>query len=134
MIYIIRGLPGSGKKTLAKQLAPMATFIADDFFIGADGVYRFDPTKLPDAHAMCLERFKDQVLRDHYSRDCSNICVANTFVKLEHMQPYINFAKKYEFDYCVIECKGHFKSIFPVPQHTIERMAREWEPYRSLPS
>ena len=132
MIYIIRGLPRSGKTTLAKQLAPETTFEADDYFVGADGVYRFDPTKLSEAHAMCLKRFKDRVTSA--TSDRWNICVANTFVKLEHMQPYIDIAKKYEFDYCVIECKGHFKSVHPVPQHTIERMAREWEPYKSLPS
>lgn len=63
-IVIMRGLPGSGKSTLARTIAanqPAGAAVivsADDFFVGDDGVYRFNPAQIADAHAQCLARFE----------------------------------------------------------------------------
>lgn len=54
-ITIIRGIPGSGKSYLARELAQesQSPYIcsADDFF-GPD--YDFDVSRLAEAHASCL--------------------------------------------------------------------------------
>lgn len=135
MIFIIRGLPGSGKTTVGTQLAQHGSLVeANDYFYGDDGVYRFNPERLPDAHADCLARFNDRIglWRRHRLFNQTHICVANTFVKIAHMQPYFDLCNKLELPFAVIECKGNFKSIHNVPQHTIDRMRREWEPYDPL--
>ncbi|KAM6180017.1 NEDD4-binding protein 2-like 1 isoform 4-T4 [Erethizon dorsatum] len=53
-LYLLRGLPGSGKTTLARQLQhdfPMAViFSTDDFFAREDGAYEFNPDFLEEAH------------------------------------------------------------------------------------
>jgi adenylate kinase family enzyme len=58
ILYILRGLPGSGKSTLAKSLSNALTghIEADMFFVDKEsGEYRFDPTKLGQAHSWCKE-------------------------------------------------------------------------------
>ncbi|XP_023403015.1 NEDD4-binding protein 2-like 1 isoform X5 [Loxodonta africana] len=53
-LYLLRGLPGSGKTTLARQLQhdfPRAViFSTDDFFSRDDGTYEFNPDFLEEAH------------------------------------------------------------------------------------
>ena len=61
-LYIIRGLPGSGKSTLGEQLADsymdysksvggikFYSYAADDWFTDQEGNYNFVPAELPDA-------------------------------------------------------------------------------------
>lgn len=58
---IIRGPSGSGKSTIASLLVKEFNFRAveaDDYFV-VDGAYRYDPAKLTEAHALCLQAFKD---------------------------------------------------------------------------
>ncbi len=92
MLYIIRGLPGSGKNTLGENLADWndsrldhEVFAADDYFVDDDGVYRFDPSKLPEAHAQCQENVK-RALRSHWA---AVVVVANTFTQRWEMEPYL---------------------------------------------
>ena len=47
-LYIVRGLPGSGKSTFAHTL-DCPVFEADMFFVNSEGVYNFDFTRIKDA-------------------------------------------------------------------------------------
>nr|XP_048275151.1 NEDD4-binding protein 2-like 1 isoform X4 [Myodes glareolus] len=53
-LYLLRGLPGSGKTTLAREMQrdfPRAMiFSTDDFFFREDGAYEFNPDFLEEAH------------------------------------------------------------------------------------
>jgi ABC-type proline/glycine betaine transport system ATPase subunit len=56
-MFIARGLPGSGKSTLVKLFARVydidyasAICSGDDYFMDKDNVYRFDASKLKEAH------------------------------------------------------------------------------------
>jgi tRNA uridine 5-carbamoylmethylation protein Kti12 len=64
-VVVLRGLPGCGKSTLARQLANEARSrgisvgicSADDYFVNALGEYRYNPLLLGTAHQDCRDRF-----------------------------------------------------------------------------
>lgn len=129
MLTIVRGLPGSGKSTLANQLATarmdageyIEVFEADQYFETAEG-YKFDPSKLKDAHADCQRRVRD------WLEDGSAI-VANTFTQRWEYQPYLDMAKELGVPVQVIEVYADFGSVHNVPDETLARMKARWEPH-----
>jgi hypothetical protein len=94
-LYILIGIPGSGKSTFSKNLS---SFICEaDNFPGlyTNGKLNFD--KLETAHIysrMCVEeRMKEK---------SSTIVQANTNLILENIVPYIKLADKYNYKVHII--------------------------------
>lgn len=56
-IVLIRGLPGSGKTTLAKEMQSHEHIEADMYF-EEDGIYKYRAEAIQQAHAWCLEKVK----------------------------------------------------------------------------
>lgn len=120
-LYLIRGLPGSGKSTYAKSLG-IPVFEADDWFTNASsGEYVFDRLELKQAHNYCLNKVKNHLSKGF---DCA---VANTFSMQWEAQPYIDFCKENGIELVVFECIGQFKNIHGCPDEVIERMKTRWE-------
>jgi len=124
-IILVRGLPGSGKSTYAKMLAAEHGFVhleADMYFTSEEtGIYKFDPTKLSEAHYWC------QLGTEAAMTQGDNVVVSNTFVTRREMEPYYKLADRY--NYRVIEriMYGDYGSTHNVPEKTIKRMRRRWE-------
>lgn len=133
-LFILRGLPGSGKSTLAKILVGLGSdFLiceADKYFIGDDGEYRFDPSKLKEAHESCRERVEtymmDSMVRHDWYRE---IVVSNTFTQEWEMKPYFELAEKYGYSvFCiVVENRHGGKNTHGVPDEKIEQMRSRFE-------
>jgi len=81
-LILIRGLPGAGKTTRAVELNRPVTVAADDYFM-VDGEYRFNPKRLPHAHAWC----QDQAIQG--LRAGLPMVVHNTFTQRWEMEPYL---------------------------------------------
>lgn len=121
-LVLIRGLPGSGKSTMAKTLALVGYehYEADQFF-EVDGQYRFDASRLAEAHVWCLERVKSALKRN---RRC---VVANTFSRKWESLPYQIAADQHRASFWVLEATGNWENCHGVPQEAVARMRARWE-------
>ncbi|XP_065188457.1 uncharacterized protein LOC135819217 [Sycon ciliatum] len=89
IMYILRGLPGSGKSYLAKQLSSeRGQIVSADYYFMRDGRYEFDPSQIGRAHEWCQSKAKD-----HVAKGVSPIVVDNTNTQLWEMKPYVVMAR-----------------------------------------
>jgi predicted kinase len=125
-LYIVRGVPGSGKSTLALNLVGSDFLVceADKYFM-VDGEYKFDASKLKDAHESCrtlVETYmKDSLVNDQFYRE---IAVSNTFTQEWEMQPYFDLAEKYGYMVfsIIVENRHGGSNQHGVPAEAIQRM------------
>ena len=134
VLYIVRGLSGSGKSSIARELvnniwdSESDSFVkdfysADDYFTDKYGNYNFDPSKLKEAHEQCQENVELAMQRDCVRK----VAVANTFSQAWEAEPYFKLAEKYSFNPFVLECQNDFGNIHGVPQESIDAMKERWE-------
>jgi len=125
-LILIRGVPGAGKSTKAKELMfgneLWARHIeADQYFIRPDGVYDWNPKFAKNAHEWCQNQ-AEEAMKSKYM-----VIVANTFVAKSTMQPYLDTAKKYGYEVEILIMDGGYKSIHDVPDYTVARMRQQFE-------
>ena len=131
-LILVRGIPGSGKSTTAKLLgaggAGYAHFEADMYFM-EDGVYRFDPTKIRDAHAWCQNSVEQAMLLNHTSGHNSTIIVSNTFTQEWEMEPYYKLASAwgYKVFSIIVENRHGGVNEHNCPEETIQKMKDRFE-------
>lgn len=120
---VLRGLPGSGKSTLAAFLASRHGFVhleADQHLV-SDGVYRFDPSRVADAHAV--------VVRDTFAalQSGRRVVVANTHVRLWEMAAVVGAARLASSTTCFVACRGNWPNVHGLSEPVIASMRRRWE-------
>jgi uridine kinase len=122
-LILVRGLPGSGKSTVAKNLASSTMgytrHIETDMFWGSN--YEFDISRIKEAHAWC------QSETEIWLNDDNIVIVSNTFTTAFELLPYFDIAKKYNVRPQIILCQGSFGSIHNVPAEVLEKMAARFE-------
>jgi hypothetical protein len=97
---------------------------ADKYFM-VDGEYKFDASKLKDAHESCralVETYmKDSLMNDQFYRE---IAVSNTFTQEWEMQPYFDLAKQYGYMVfsIIVENRHGGSNQHGVPAEAIQRM------------
>lgn len=126
MLFLVRGIPGSGKSTKAKQLIQEG--LADvhfeaDMYFEVDGEYVFDPSKIKDAHAWC-QKETDAALAAG-----KRVVVSNTFVKKWEAAVYFDMAAKHGVDVEVIVATGNYQNVHGVPAEVLLRMKDNWEEF-----
>lgn len=120
-LFLLRGLPGAGKSTLAKSLGGMH-MEADKYFID-EGEYKFDPSKIRDAHAWCQNAVKVWM-----TNSVPKIVVSNTFTQTWEMDYYFELSKEhgYRVYSLVVENRHGGENVHNVPKEKIEEMARRF--------
>ena len=123
VLYIVRGIPGSGKSTLAKELTSNV-FEADQFFINGDGEYKFDFTKIKEAHADCQSNVELAMLSS-----IPKIAVSNTFTQEWEMVPYLDLAKKHGYMVFTVIVENRHGGVnqHGVPDDKLELMRNRFE-------
>jgi hypothetical protein len=123
MLIIIRGLPGSGKSTFARQnFSSRPNFEADMFFINAKGKYNYDSRLVKYAHQWCQSCAARELSIDKNAI----VVVSNTFTTLSEVLPYFEIAKDTGHGVQIYTALGEYKSIHNVPEEVIEAMAKRW--------
>lgn len=138
-LILIRGLPGSGKTTLAKKILHSASGTlywaeADHFFdvmpgsrprrqAGSDNVYQFDPRFLGAAHDQCYATAMSAIFN---GRDC---VVSNTFSTKREIERYTNGVARSgrKVTVRVLKVTGEHENVHGVPKGAIQRMKDRWE-------
>jgi predicted kinase len=119
-LVLIRGLPGSGKSTIARTMTGYKHFEADMYF-EKNGSYLFEAEKLQRAHDWCYES-TSEALKAGYK-----VVVSNTFVQLWELNSYLRLASSLDIDCQVVHAVGSWESIHNVPEFTVARMRDRWE-------
>jgi len=138
-LIVVRGICGSGKSFYVTNFCrrnnlkvSVHVCSADDFFY-VNGVYVFDPFKLPQAHASCMAKVIDGLTRDKLSP----IFVDNTHIKRWEYQNYKKLALNCGYEVEVVEFQAETiidvgicaaRNAHKVPQEIVWKMAMEFEP------
>lgn len=127
ILYIVRGLPGSGKSTFAKSLGGVH-FEADQFFM-VDGEYKFDGAKIKDAHKWCQNEVNTAMILNHTANLNNVIVVSNTFTQEWEMQPYLDMAKDWGYTVfsVIVENRHGGVNVHGVPDDKLELMKNRFE-------
>lgn len=117
-LFLVRGLPGSGKSTIAEHLSRISWMqhLEADMYFMKDGVYNFDINKLGAAHAWCQAETRECL------REGNPVVVSNTFTTIKELRPYFDIAKEFNIVPNVILAQNCFQNEHNVPEETLAKM------------
>jgi predicted kinase len=128
MLYLVRGLPGSGKSTFSKTLGEIH-IEADQYFVDVEGNYNFDGSKIKLAHEYCRTQTEAWMKTDGDQVNVNKIVVSNTFTQEWEMEPYFELAKKYGYKVfsIIVENRHGGTNVHGVPEEKIEQMKNRFK-------
>ena len=131
VLFLVRGLPGSGKTSFASAIwNDYAVCEADKFFYDKEGNYNFDPTKLKDAHTWCKNEVESR-MKEHQNNEqfYPEIAVSNTFTQEWEMEDYFKLAEKYGYKIVslIVENRHGGQNVHGVPEDKLQIMKNRFE-------
>lgn len=130
-LILLRGLPGSGKSTFAHFIwNEYAICEADQFFVGEDGVYRFDASRIREAHVWCRDKVEGMMKENaELPQYYSEIAVSNTFTQEWEMKEYYKLAEKYGYKVFSVIMENRHGGVneHGVPEEKLQAMRDRFE-------
>jgi len=123
ILYLVRGVPGSGKTTYAKTLGVADHYEADMWFENNGG---YDPAKIKLAHEWCQ---RNAVEAMKAGRPC---VVSNTFTRLWEMEPYKQAASRFGYEVREVIMRGEWPNTHGVPEDKVRAMRDRFEYANSI--
>lgn len=136
----MRGISGSGKSTLANKLkvevkesGNHAIVLSTDDYWMEDGEYKFDITRLSEAHKWNLNRAEASI---SYVNEYDCVIIDNTNIVWKDFKKYVQLAIENDYDIMLAEPKTIWKNniiecdkrnTHNVPRETIERMSHKYQ-------
>ena len=120
MLYLIRGVPGSGKTTYAlglqKDLPDRPEVYEADQWMTLDGVYVWRTHLLGACHDMCRAHAKYDLAQG------KSVIVSNTSTTSWEVSGYVQLAAQYGHEVTIIEMTGDHGNVHGVPPDKIKEM------------
>ena len=125
-LIIVRGLPGSGKSTYAKNYLAenedAAHFEADMFFAKWPLDYNYDIRLIGAAHDWCYSNTVRKLWHGH------DVIVSNTFTKMWELERYLAIPTIVDnVTVEVVEMCTRYQTIHDVPEDKLKQMAARWQ-------
>lgn len=118
MLTLMQGASGSGKSTIAKELAAQTGAIiysTDELFI-VNGEYKFNPKMLGVNHKKNFERTVEAL------KTGKSVIVDNTNTQCWECKPYVEAALQYGHEVKFVRCEGRYQNVHDVPNDKVEQM------------
>ena len=137
---VLKGVPGSGKSTKARQIVAEATknnqtsliCSTDDFFVEhGNGIYKFEASLLGKAHNQNYKKFCKAI-----DEGIEIVIVDNTNIKVRDFKPYVLYANNSGYEIVLIEPTTEWawnaeecfkRNTHGVPKETIQRMINQYQ-------
>lgn len=126
-LQIIRGLPGSGKTTLALRRYPHLLRLETDLYFYSKGAYRFSLYR----NAEAIEWFKDEV-DNLCMRDIDFVVTGVFSAHTERLDYVIKVALDYDYEVYIKTLKTQYEGVHGVPKEHFESMRAAFLPERTL--
>lgn len=127
-LIILRGLPGSGKTTLAKIISENGKypiFSVDDYFTNnQNSEYVFDFSKNHIAYKKCLENCENAMKENK-----EKIILHNVFSMEWEIKPYLEMANKYNYTVHIASVENYHnsKNTHAISEEQIQKMASKYK-------
>jgi len=135
IVYIMRGISGSGKSTVAREIAAReiagtegVIHSTDSYFVSEAGEYKFDPMTIGEKHRLNMADFEKSLLDGK-----TLVIVDNTNITRRDYEPYVELARKHGYEVRFKEMpiigigEALARNTHNVPREKIELQKSRWE-------
>ena len=113
-LILVRGIPGSGKSTFAKQFKDCVHVESDQFCMQGEK-FVWDATKHEANQKLCWNATKDNLMKG------KDVVVAATFTTKDKIEPYIKLGKDCNANILIFRMTGEFKNVREVADTKIDK-------------
>lgn len=129
-LIVLRGISGSGKSTftnMVKKSFPNLVHCSADFYFEGPGGYKFDASKLSEAHGQCFRTAIHAMIER-----ASMVVVDNTNTTLIELAPYVQAGKAFGYNVQIAQMicspeQASQRNVHGVPSYSVNQQYSRFE-------